>query len=260
MYPSTDRPYASSFYEETCKNIDENDKSTWKINGKNITTKELCKMEKIEYNEYTNKALYNYFKQNPLKIDNIIYNFDGFYPYRINTCPRHGGLCAVVSTLQTQIPHNLTATDIKYYLLKFFEYEYNEISGETFNIKENTDQKIQNLLYYIKDVLKGNSFIVNGKAIEVNNSLKLTGDISEIKVNTNKKFSYYTVENGQMLFKKPKDLFYKTLEQYNKDNLNTNVENEQCKLYKFGNKQSKQIKKQKIKNDIYFLKNLKFKS
>ena len=115
----------------------------------------------IDYKDIINQKLYEWVKKL-----NIGYTFDGYYRENLKSCPNHGGLCSVLSALQLYLPKQITPENIKYYLIKFFEYKFKELYKQQFF--ENLD--IYTLLISI----------VREYIVEIN---KLTNEIPEVKIN-----------------------------------------------------------------------------
>jgi hypothetical protein len=115
-----------------------------------------------------------------------------------------------ISILQTQLSHNLTTFDIKYYTLKFFEWEYENIFGENFDITNDTNKKLLNLIYFIKSKYSNSNTIYKIDSKDVtkevnNNTLKLDYNVNKIEINnTNYKFKHYQDNTtGNFKFTKP---------------------------------------------------------
>ena len=88
------------------------------------------------------RALLNYFNVENKDIGLI---YKGLYPYTLKSTPDHVGLCVMISALQLYIPTNMTNFNVKYYLLKFFEWEYNNIFHKQFDVFENLNKNLINL-------------------------------------------------------------------------------------------------------------------
>jgi hypothetical protein len=103
------------------------------------------------------KALVKYFN-----VDNkdINLTYKGLYPYTLKSTPDHVGLCVMISALQLYLPRNMTDFNVKYYLLKFFEWEYKKIFHETFTIN---NESLIDLTKFIHKKYGLNDFEINGK-------------------------------------------------------------------------------------------------
>jgi len=205
---------------------------TFTVEGQQLNFHQYCKKEYKKYNQYANKALHDYFKEKPLVINGITYEFDGFYPYALKSCPNHGGLCEFVSTLQTQIPKNITFKNIKYYVIKYLEWEYFQIFKEKFDINLNTNEKLTDLISYIKKHYSTPQTIIKVNDKKYENGV-LSDAIKSIEINnTSVKLRFTSNTTGKLLFTKPPDYYSLPMDKH------TN----------FGKKVKKTKKTKKIKN------------
>ncbi len=105
------------------------------------------------------RALYTYFNKNK----EIGLEYKGLYPYTLKSTPDHVGLCVMISVLQLYLPQNMTHFNVKYYLLKFFEWEYYSIFHKKFDIHNNCNQRLIGLSQFIHKKYKMNYFEINKK-------------------------------------------------------------------------------------------------
>jgi hypothetical protein len=92
------------------------------------------------YADYVNQALYRYFRNNPIVIDGVVYPFEGYEPKIIEkTCPAHGSMCKAVSSLTYFLDKKVSRKLIKFYVIKYFEWEYRNIFLKPFKL-ESIDQ------------------------------------------------------------------------------------------------------------------------
>jgi hypothetical protein len=126
----------------------------------------------LGYYDYTNRALYSYFKKDPLMIQDpktgkdILIEFGGYYSSGVNECPYHGGLCMFISSLQTHLKRTVTVKDIGKYTLDFFKYYYTLMFGKIFD-QVGIQSRLNGLFTFIdreystpKTVLKINKQVV----------------------------------------------------------------------------------------------------
>lgn len=105
------------------------------------------------------RALVKYFnKDNP----NIGLVYKGLYPYTLKSTPDHVGLCVMISALQLYIPRNMTHFNVKYYILKFFEWEYKNIFHKEWNIHTDLTKNLIKLSEFIHKQYKIDTFEING--------------------------------------------------------------------------------------------------
>ena len=179
--------YDLDMYQHKATNIEEicntPDKEGKLVNN-HISLKDFCTKVKTKYYDFPNKALNDYFKDFPLKIKDEIFKFSGYYPYALNTCPNHGGLCAVISTLQSQLSRVLQPRDIKFYLINFFKDQLREIYDLNYDININTNNKLTQLLNFLKTNYGQNNTVykIDGTSYTNDqiNSLNLTNTVNKI--------------------------------------------------------------------------------
>ena len=194
------------------------------------------------------KALNDYFKDFPLKIKDEIFKFSGYYPYALNTCPNHGGLCAVISTLQSQLSRVLQPRDIKFYLINFFKDQLREIYDLNYDINIDTNNKLIQLLNFLKTNYEQNNTVykIDGTSYTNDqiNSLNLTNTVNKIEITDSK------IKN--LKFEKPKSEYFLTIKDYENKYKNDNSKNEQCKNLNFGKSNFKlnYFKFKKLKSDL----------
>ena len=105
------------------------------------------------------RALATYFNENK----DIGLEYKGLYPYTLKSTPDHVGLCVMISALQLYLPQNMTHFNVKYYLLKFFEWEYHNIFHKKFDLFKGSNQNLMNLIKFIRNKYKRTHFQINGK-------------------------------------------------------------------------------------------------
>jgi hypothetical protein len=97
-------------------------------------------INKITIKDSINESLYKFFK------GNSDFNFEGYFPEYNESCPYHGGLCQILDILIFFLGDITNHDKIKYYLEKYFKYEYTQISNKPFIEKQFT---IINIFYHI---------------------------------------------------------------------------------------------------------------
>ena len=246
--------YDLDMYEQKGSNIEEICKDpNIPATVAGMSLKDFCTKKNKKYYDFPNKALNDYFKDFPLKIKGKTYKFSGYYPYALNTCPNHGGLCAVISTLQSQISRVLQPRDIKFYLMNFFKDQLHEIYHLNYDININTNNKLTQLLYFLKKDYGQNNTIykIDGKNYTNDkiNSLTLTNTVNKIEITDSKL--------GYLKFEKPKSEYFLTIKDYENKYKNDNSKNEQCKNLNFGKNKFKlnYFKFKKLKSDLKKVKN-----
>jgi len=101
----------------------------------------------LNFEDYINKVLYDYFEKNPLIINGKQIHFGGFFSSGLNTCPYHGGLCMFISVLQTYLKREVTTRDIRKYIIKFFQWIFHQIFKKIYVFKKRT---IVNVIRFVK--------------------------------------------------------------------------------------------------------------
>ena len=150
------------------------------------------------------RALVRYFNVDNTNIGLV---YKGLYPYTLKSTPDHVGLCVMISALQLYIPRNMTHFNVKYYLLKFFEWEYHNIFHKKFDIFHNLNKNlIGRLCTFIHKQYKINNFEVNGKLYDYKQLkyINLNIDIKKIvaKRETNKRSIFLEKQNAIKYIKK----------------------------------------------------------
>ena len=105
----------------------------------------------INFVDYTNKAMYEFFNKNKVLVNNKPLKFEGFYSSGLNENVYHGGLCVFISVLQIFLNRNITVLDTKKYLINFFQWMFYKIFRKKYNILDNQEQKVMSLIKFIND-------------------------------------------------------------------------------------------------------------
>jgi len=116
------------------------------------------------FNDNLDIALKKYFDNNP----ELHLTYKGLYPYTLKSTPNHVGLCVMISALQLYLPRKMTDFNVKYYIIKFLEWEYNKIYNEKFDVFKNTNNSLINLIKFTHKFYKINDFEINGKNYNIN--------------------------------------------------------------------------------------------
>jgi len=116
------------------------------------------------FNDNLDIALKKYFDNNP----ELHLTYKGLYPYTLKSTPNHVGLCVMISALQLYLPKKMTDFNVKYYIIKFLEWEYNKIYNEKFDVFKNTNNSLINLIKFTHKFYKINDFEINGKNYNIN--------------------------------------------------------------------------------------------
>jgi hypothetical protein len=116
------------------------------------------------FNDNLDIALKKYFNNNP----ELHLTYKGLYPYTLKSTPNHVGLCVMISALQLYLPKKMTDFNVKYYIIKFLEWEYNKIYNEKFDVFKNTNNSLINLIKFTHKFYKINDFEINGKNYTIN--------------------------------------------------------------------------------------------
>jgi hypothetical protein len=74
----------------------------------------------------------------------------------------------MISALQLYLPRKMTDFNVKYYIIKFLEWEYNKIYNEKFDVFKNTNNSLINLIKFTHKFYKINDFEINGKNYNIN--------------------------------------------------------------------------------------------
>jgi hypothetical protein len=105
----------------------------------------------INFIDYTNKAMYDFFNKNKVLVNNKPLTFEGFYSSGLNENIYHGGLCVFISVLQVFLNRNITVLDTKKYLINFFQWMFYKIFRKKYTILDNQEQKVTSLIKFIND-------------------------------------------------------------------------------------------------------------
>jgi len=115
----------------------------------------------IGYNNYVNRELYKFFNEN--EINGQKFSFEGYYSTSQNECGFHGGLCKLISVLLSHLERDITAFDIKWYIYKYFVWEFNNIYKSTYNINK---YRLEILSTFINENYKTHTIKFNGKDLK----------------------------------------------------------------------------------------------
>ena len=151
----------------------------------------------LGYYDYTNQALYSYFKKNPLFVNigdqEVLIEFGGYYSSGVNSNPYHGGLCMFISSLQTHLKRTVTVRDVRKYSIAFFRHYYTLMFGKDFGELGN----LKSLFTFIKHeystpetVLKVNKQII--KDYSDFNEVFKKASVKNIKIEQNPELTKFT--------------------------------------------------------------------
>jgi len=115
--------------------------------------------------DHVDRVLVRYFNDNP----DLHLSYKGLYPYTLKSTPNHVGLCIMICVLQLYLPQNMTDFNVKYYILKFFEWEYKNIFHEKFNLQTNVHIHLYKLISFVHKKYHINKFEINHKKFNFKN-------------------------------------------------------------------------------------------
>jgi hypothetical protein len=159
-------------------------------------------------------ALKKYFDNNP----ELHLTYKGLYPYTLKSTPNHVGLCVMISALQLYLPRKMTDFNVKYYIIKFLEWEYNKIYNEKFNIFKNTNNSLINLIKFTHKFYKINDFEINGKNYNINDIELIKKEYSKNGPTINKIICKRDTLKNSIIYEKQNP---KYLEEYTNSNNQT---------------------------------------
>jgi hypothetical protein len=66
-----------------------------------------------------------------------------------------------MSALQIYFPRDISYSNVKYYIIKFFEWEYKHIFGSSFDVTKDTNKNLIELMNYMRRRFKIHDFQIN---------------------------------------------------------------------------------------------------
>ena len=128
--------------------------------------------------DYLDKALIKFFNDNP----DLELKYKGLYPYALKSTPTHAGLCVLMSVIQIYFPRDISYSNVKYYIIKFFEDQFHLIYNTAFDLSKDTNNRLIDVIKYLHKVYRIHDFEINNEeATSIKKILKRTEPLESIK-------------------------------------------------------------------------------